>query len=152
MQSRKVLTSLLVIGLLIALMLSLRKKSKFGLLGVIYMLLSPHRKLLKYAIAQAKVESANFTSKVYQTDNNMFGMKVNSRPFESPGLMSPEGQPYAHYERDFDSIRDFVAWLQQVGFPTTVSDSEQYAIEMKRLYKYGPSALTYQQNLDLWLK
>lgn len=142
---------LLISGLLIALVRSLRKKAKFGLLGRAYVLFSAYRKLLPYIIAQAKVETGNFSSNVYQVDNNLFGMKVNSRPFETPGLMSPEGNRYAHYTSDLYSIVDFVAWLGQTRFPTQVSGVEQYAIEMKQRGYYGPSAFLYQQNLELWL-
>lgn len=141
----------MISGLLIGILFSLRRKSKFGLLGRLFVLFSAYRKLLPYIIAQAKVESADFSSNVYQVDNNMFGMKVNSRPLETPGLMSPEGNRYAHYARDFDSIRDFVAWLAQTGFPTQVSGVEEYATKMKQRGYYGPSAFEYQQNLNLWL-
>src|ERR1041385_5438982 len=140
MQSLKVLKLLVITGLLISLALSLRTKSKFSPLGVLYILFSPHWRLLRYIIAQAKVESANFTSNVYLTDNNMFGMKQNSRPYDTPGLVAPDGGRYAHYKNDFDSIRDFVAYLAQTNFPTTVPGVEQYALEMKTRYQYGPSA------------
>lgn len=148
MLSPKLLKFLLVSGLIVGLVFGLRKKSKFGPLGIVYVLLSPYRRLLRYIIAQAKVESADFTSNVYMTDNNMFGMKVNSRPLETPGLQSPEGNRYAHYERDFDSIRDFVAWLSQTSFPTQVSGVEQYSIEMKQRGFYGPSAVVYTALLN----
>lgn len=136
---------------MIALVLSLRRKSKFGLLAWLYLLASEYRSLVSYIIAQAKVETAEFTSRVYQEDNNMFGMKVNSRPFETPGLMSPEGNRYAHYRNDFDSVRDFVAWMRQTNFPTRVGGAEGYALEMKQRGYYGPSANQYAQNLNFWL-
>lgn len=141
----------MITGLLIGLALSLRQKSKFGLIAIVYVIISEYRQLLRYMIAQAKVETDGFTSRVYLIDNNLYGMKVNSRPLETPGLMSPEGNRYAHYRNDFDSIRDFVAWLRQTKFPTSVSGAEQYATEMKQRGYYGPSANQYAQNLNFWI-
>lgn len=152
MQSRKALKLFMISGLLIALVVSLRKKSKFGLLAIAYVLVSPYRNLLRYIKAQAQLESANFTSNVYKVDNNMFGMKVNSREYETPGIPSPEdGIPYAHYRNDFDSLRDFIAYLKQTSFPTSVSGTEEYAAEMKKRYKYGPTAMNYADNLNFWI-
>lgn len=114
-------------------------------------MLTRYRRLLPYLVAQSKLETDNYTSRVYQVDNNLFGMKVNSRPFETPGLMSPEGNRYAHYERDFDSVRDMVGWLEQTNFPAVVDDAGNYARELKTRGFYGPAAEQYALNLNYWL-
>lgn len=110
---------------------------------------SKHRALLPYIVAQAKLETNNFRSNVYMTDNNMFGMKVGSSG--TPGLMSPEGDRYEHYEHDTASLMDMLGWLERKNFPLSVSSADEYAIEMQKREFFTAGLSSYQENLKKWL-
>lgn len=110
---------------------------------------SKYRALLPYIVAQAKLESANFTSRVYMTDNNMFGMKVGSSG--TPGLKSPEGDFYEHYKNDGDSLQDLLGWLDKKNFPVRVSSSDEYAIELRKRGYFTATLQLYQDGLKRYL-
>lgn len=68
-------------------------------------------------VGQAKNESGNFSSNVFKTDNNLFGMKMPSKrphPYiarPSTIVMKSEGStPYAHYNSIADSVNDLIDW------------------------------------------
>jgi flagellum-specific peptidoglycan hydrolase FlgJ len=149
MQSVKVLKLLPIIGLVIILLLMLQKKSAMGLKNKAILLVSKYRALMPYVVAQAKLETANFTSKVYKVDNNMFGMKVGSSKL--PGLMSPEGDYYRHYNNDTESLIALLEWFEYKKFPVTVGSAAEYAQGLKDRNYYGAPVALYQKNLELWL-
>ena len=120
-----------------------------GMRNKVIVLISKYRALLSYIVAHAKLESANFTSNVYKTDNNMFGMKVGSSG--KPGLMSPEGDHYRHYENDAESLRGLLEWFDYKKFPLAVASSDQYAQELKDRGYFTSGLTSYQQNLKYWL-
>jgi flagellum-specific peptidoglycan hydrolase FlgJ len=62
-------------------------------------------------VAQAKHETANFTSHVFDTDNNLFGYNYAGQSLASPGLAQPGGGNYAHYDNYQDSIDDVLGWF-----------------------------------------
>jgi len=73
--------------------------------------------LLAYLLtAQSGNESYGWTSRVYITDNNAFGVKVKSgnilRPYQSGiGLAANDGGYYGHYTCIENSARDAATWL-----------------------------------------
>lgn len=82
----------------------------------------------------------------------MFGMKLPvKRPtIATRGLMSPEGNNYAHYQSDADGLRDLFLWMDYVKFPTSVKDSNEYAERLKGKSYFGASLVLYQKNLKYW--
>ena len=60
-------------------------------------------------IAQAKLETGNFTSPIFRESNNLFGMK-HPRVRQTTSLGSHRGHAYYHHWTD--SVRDYVMWLQ----------------------------------------
>lgn len=120
-----------------------------GLKNRVLILASKYRDLLPYIVAQAKLESANFTSKVYRVDNNMFGMKVGSSG--KPGLLSPEGDYYRHYENDTESLVALLEWLDKKSFPVSVVSPDEYAIELRKRNYFTAPLEVYQKNLKYWL-
>ena len=125
-----------------------------GLKTKFVVLLSKYRALLPCIVAQAKHETGNFTSNVYLKDNNMFGMKLpEKRPtVATQGMKSPEGNYYAHYTSDAESLRDLFLWMDYVSFPVTVSGPDEYASRLKDKSYYGASLASYQSALKNWLK
>lgn len=130
-----------------------------GLGNKVVVLVSKYRNLLPYVVAQAKLESANFTSKVYKADNNMFGMKFVGREGTTRGLQAPEfdnGNPtyYAHYVNDAASLRDLLVWFELKKFPVQVAGTKEYSEELRKRGYFGTTETAravYQKNLDYWI-
>jgi len=142
----------MIIGLLI--ILSLTKWGQMAIVRAI-ILFSKYRALMPFILAQAKLESANFTSKVYLTDHNYFGMKfINGRRGQvaSQGLKSPEGDYYAHYLTDSASVLDLLKWFEYKNFPVSVSDAREYATELKNRNYFGAPLESYIKILETYLK
>ena len=69
--------------------------------------------LAKLLVAQARHESGNYNSNQTKTNNNVFGFKHSANSIYSQrGNISPEGDPYAHYDTLQDSIKDYIIrWM-----------------------------------------
>lgn len=129
--------------------LLLRKKSKNSVSSFDYWDFSPYKELKKYILAQARVESANFTSPLYKRSFNAFGMKNAIYRFQY-GYSVP-GDPYRHYANLLESIQDFEAYLKSQGYPVTVSSVEAYAGNLKRLGYFEAPLGDYITALKSWL-
>lgn len=88
----------------------------------------------------------------------MFGMKNGSviSPGESVGTMSPEGNTYAAYDTDFNSLEDLVRWFDLRAMPTSVDDAAGYvkAITDRGYIGFNPSQSAidgYTKGLKSWL-
>lgn len=109
--------------------------------------------LLPFIIAQSKVETANFTSRVYRENNNLFGMKVAvKRPFlGSIGTPASDGGNYSYYPNDVVSVRDYVEWLRYTNFPRVVASASQFVSEMKKRGYFTANETEYLKALQSWL-
>jgi hypothetical protein len=67
---------------------------------------------IPFGIAQCRLESNNYTSNVFKTNNNLNGYKyVAGAEFQDgPGLMSPEGDNYANYDSVENSAHELSGW------------------------------------------
>lgn len=153
MRLQKVLSVLLMIGLLIILLLAGQLKAGMGLKSKAFIWLSKYRALLPYIVAQAKHETGNFTSVLYLEDNNMFGMKNGSilSEWELPGRLSPDGGRYAKYASDLDSVKDLLQWFEWKKFPVSVAGVDQYASELKSRGYFGDTLANYTSGLKRFL-
>lgn len=62
-------------------------------------------------LAQSMVETGNFTSKIFETNHNLFGMKVaNIRPTTNQG----EQSGHAYYTNWKNSVIDYALWQSRV--------------------------------------
>jgi uncharacterized FlgJ-related protein len=73
-----------------------------------------YRQLIKLGIAypdvvlaQAKIETGNFTSKIFRENNNMFGMKL---PYRRKTTAVGENRNHAKYTDWIQSIKDYKLW------------------------------------------
>jgi len=120
-------------------------------------LISKYRALYPYIIAQAKLETDNFTSPVFLKNKNYFGMKMPERRPTiaiSGGSKAPanEGKtPYAKYLTESDSVTDLLMWFEYTKFPTSVETVNDYARELKKRGYYGSTEISYVKNLKFWL-
>ena len=60
----------------------------------------------KFVVAQARFESADYTSNVFKNNNNTSGIKYVSQANATQGTLSPEGNYYAHFNTITDAIND----------------------------------------------
>lgn len=108
----------------------------------------------KILISQAKVETGNFTSNVFKTDNNAFGMKMPSvrkttASRKSTIVMKSEGStPYAHYESLADSVKDVLLWLKNFKINIdAIPNVEVYAATIKNKGYFGAALSDYQKGM-----
>ena len=87
---------------------------------------------LKYphiVLAQAKLESANFTSKIFRQNNNMFGMrKARTRITSAQG----ESNTYAYYRDWHDCVYDYA--MYQSSVMCNVTNENEYFTRLGARY------------------
>lgn len=80
-------------------------------------------------LAQAKLESGNFTSKVFKQNNNMFGMrKARQRITSAMG----EKNTYAYYRDWIDCVYDYA--MYQSSVMCKVSNESEYFAKLGERY------------------
>jgi hypothetical protein len=102
-----------------------------------------------FAAAQAMYESAHGLSNIAKTHNNLSGIKYVGQKGAAPGLPSPEGNKYAHYNSLNDWASDFVRILKMnPGRPWYDSkDLGDYAARLKTNGYFTDSLDRYYKNL-----
>jgi uncharacterized FlgJ-related protein len=108
----------------------------------------------KYVVAQARLESANYTSNVFKNNNNLNGMKYIGQANATKGTKSPEGDYYAKWKTPEDSAKDVVEryYAKTIKGVTpaqlkNASDTTEFANLLKERGYYGVSASQYQSGL-----
>jgi len=123
-------------------------------------LMSKYRNLRPYLIAQAKLESENFTSNIYRKTNNPLGMgKAYKRP--QLGEQSSSGvyerghtNPIQRYRNDTQGFRDMFLWYDQFKnppFPRYVPNAAAYVRELKKRGYFGLNEALYLKGVEHWL-
>ena len=80
-------------------------------------------------LAQAKLESGNFKSKLFKNNNNMFGMKkARQRITSSQG----ERNNYAYYRDWIDCVYDYA--MYQSAVMCGISNEEEYFLKLSERY------------------
>lgn len=113
--------------------------------------------LANLVVAQAKHESANFTSNFFKKYNNAFGYSyVAGGRYQLPGggTKADNGLPIAAYASIEDSTREIVDWIyrrKKAGtFPSdlgSITTPEQYAQLLKNAGYYGDTISNYLRGL-----
>lgn len=116
--------------------------------------------LANLIVAQAKHESANFTSNVFRQNNNPFGYKYVGQSLATRGTPAPasEGGNYARYVDVSYATLEIVKWIQrrqnETKFPrdlSTITTPKQYAQLLKNAGYYGASVTEYAAGLARWI-
>ena len=83
----------------------------------------------KVVLAQAKLETGNYKSHVFQTKKNLFGMKLaKSRPTTGQGT----GAEYAYYKSWKESVIDYA--LLQTSYYRHCRTEQQYMEQLQKTY------------------
>lgn len=119
----------------------------------------------KLIVAQARGESGDYTSNVFQKNFNLFGMKFVGQPLATRGTLAPASERkcggncdsdyYAAYPSPKESAKDLVGRLYKItrngiGFNElkNVSDTTEFANKLKQRGYFGVSADQYRRLLD----
>lgn len=127
--------------------------------------------------AQARLESANYTSNVFRNNNNMFGMKYlgTRQPLATRGTLAPLGERsapckinlqnclntdfYAKYATPLDSAKDLITRLYAITrngiTPQMLKNAdtpEKFANLLKRRNYYGSTEAAYAAGLKARLR
>jgi uncharacterized FlgJ-related protein len=116
-------------------------------------------------VAQARFESADYTSNVYKQNKNLFGYKFVGQRGATRGTVAPKSEwpnantpgYYAKYATIEDSVNEVINWLfrrQQEGkfLVNSLTTAGKYAAGLKAGNYYGDSAANYSNGLTAKLK
>jgi len=83
----------------------------------------------RYITAQAAHETGNFTSKIFEQNNNLFGMKL---PALRRTTATGQSKGHATYENISDSIKDFQIYYNHFRYLSDYPTIESYVKALKR--------------------
>lgn len=102
-------------------------------------------------VAQAKLETALYTSKTFKENNNAFGYKrYKGSIYQSgSGRISTEGDAYASYSSLKNSALEVAAWIKRryKNYQNITTPSE-YAAQLKKDGYFGGSVSNYIKILE----
>jgi len=108
----------------------------------------------KLIVAQARFESADYTSNVFKLNNNTSGIKFIGQPNAVQGTLSPEGNYYAKFNTIQDALNDKIARLYNITMrgvtPQQLKDSTDaidFANKLKQRGYFGSTASDYANGL-----
>jgi hypothetical protein len=104
--------------------------------------------LIPYVIAQSKHETGNYSSDVFKSLKNMFGMR-NAKVRPQLGEFNLSG--YRKYQSRFDSAMDFLHWLHYNEFPEKINSATYYVKKLKDLKYFEDSEENYLNGLRSWM-
>lgn len=98
----------------------------------------------KLIAAQARFESADYTSNVFKNNNNTSGIKFIGQPNAVQGTLSPEGNYYAKFNTIQDSINDKIVRLYNKTMGGVTPDqlkssnsADDFATKLKKRNYFG---------------
>ena len=116
-------------------------------------------------VAQARLESGDYTSNVFKQNNNLFGYKFVNQPGATRGTIAPQSEwpsatvkgYYAKYDSIENSANEVINWLfrrEKEGkfIVNQLTTAGKYAAGLKAGNYYGESAADYGNGLTAKLK
>lgn len=98
-----------------------------------------HVRFSHIVLAQAILESGNFTSKLYKSNKNLFGMKIPAKRYTFAENWHDYGN-YADYESIESCILDYKSWQQTSAYD--IISEEDYFNLLKTIYAQDPNYIT----------
>lgn len=98
-------------------------------------------------IAQAAHETGNFTSAVFQSNNNMFGMKY-------VGQANAEGEKngYANYKDLEQCLKDYVSYYTRSGYPKNYASVVAFVSDLKAHNYFEADTAEYINGVNYFYK
>lgn len=114
---------------------------------------SKYEGLTPYLVAQAKHESANFTSPLFKSQKNVWGMKSGSSPNQpgEPGREAPDGGNYRKYNSITEATDGIIFWLDRKNFPVSVPSVTSFVNELKDRHFFTDSKENYINGMQRFL-
>jgi len=94
----------------------------------------------RYWVSVSAHETKGFTSSVFNTNKNLFGMK---QPEERETTSIGQKGNYASYDSDEDSVKDLVLWIQAREFPKEHDSIRKLTSDMKAKGYFTDTYLNY---------
>lgn len=111
--------------------------------------LSRYSRYSDWIEAQARHESANYTSDAYLRSNNPFGMKNASKRVQLGWEV--EGDPYRHYKDIGQAIRDYLLYLDEFNVPKNIGSVESFVSLLKDQGYFEDRENTYLNGVKFFL-
>lgn len=155
---RKALYGALFVFALIVSTIIFMLKRKTGWLYVVNE--SEYAPYREWIVAMSRVETANWKSKVFRADNNLFGMKVpefrehlGTRGTPAPSSENVNGKQtyYLNFPSWDQSAKDFLMYLRAVKMPTDFVTPDEFVYYLKSKGYFGIDADAYLKQVDYWL-
>jgi len=116
-------------------------------------------------VAQARLESSNYSSNIFLNNNNSFGYKYVGQSLAVPGDLAPRSewtdpgtpQYYAKYSSVEDSAQEVINWIfrrikEGIFTMEDLATPQGYANSFKKADYFGESAFAYGRDLTSILK
>jgi len=100
-----------------------------------------------YWTAVSAHETGGWTSEVYKSNNNMFGMK---QPEQRDTTSEGEKNGYASYKNEMDSILDLLLWINARQFPKEHDSIRKLTSDMKSKGYFEANYLEYTNAVLKW--
>ena len=99
--------------------------------------------LSKWITAQSAFETANFSSNIFKSNNNAFGMK-----YAGQTIALGEKNGYANYKSVTDSIADLINWYNRhrhrlLSFPLVINSLSDYVKFLKNEHYFEAAESSY---------
>ena len=104
-------------------------KEKFSEKALVNLLVSCNVKFPHIVLAQAKLESGNYSSKMFKVNHNLFGMKKAKQR-----ITTALGEKNGHaYYRDWtDGVYDYAMWSQVMAHD--INNEVEYFVKLQKRY------------------
>lgn len=111
--------------------------------------------LAELVVAQARHETADFTSRIFREQNNAFGYSYSGSRYQvGGGAIADNGLQSAIYPTPENSVKEIVDWIyrrrNEGVFPndlSTITTPQLYANLLKRAGFYGDTVANYTAGL-----
>jgi hypothetical protein len=113
------------------------RSAEFSERALIEMLMDCNVKYQHIVLAQAKLESGNFTSRIFKQNHNMFGMRKARQRITSA---QEEKDTYAFYRDWIDCVYDYA--MYQSSVMCSVSNENEYFAKLGARYAEDPMYVT----------
>lgn len=102
--------------------------------------------MAKMIVAQSRHETGNYTSKLFQDWNNPWGMMHPLKRTTASAGANPSG--FATYENLDDAARDYVYYLQALGYNQSYPDVRAFVSELKKKGYFEDNLTTYMSSVN----